>query len=84
MLMNANFLLQDLAMALPMLLATAVGLVMVSIFRQRARVAANIAMWCLIALLLNSALGAVITGIIPLIGRNGGVQNTQLIYMAVS
>lgn len=82
--MNANFLLQNLAMTLPTLLASAVGLVMVSIFRQRARVAANTAMWCLIVLLLNTILGAVITGMIPLIARNGGAQNFQMIYMAIS
>ena len=79
---NANFVMQNLLMALPMLLAGAVGLIMVSIFRERSRAAANIAMWCLIALLLNTVLGAVILGLVPLIARNGGVQNVQAIYMA--
>lgn len=82
--MNASFLLQNLAMTLPTLLASAVGLVMVSIFRQRAAVAANTAMWCLIVLLLNTIVGAVITGVVPLVARNGGVQNFQMIYMAIS
>ena len=80
---NANFLLQNLAMTLPTLLASAVGLVIVSIFRQRTPAAANTAMWCLIVFLLNTIVGAVITGMIPMVARNGGVQNFQMIYMAI-
>ena len=81
---NADFLLQNLAMSLPALLGGAIGLVMVSIFRQRATGAANTAMWCLIVLLLNTTVGAFIMGIIPMLGGNAGRENARMIYMAIS
>ena len=80
---NMNFVLQSLAMSLPMLLAGAVGLVMVSMFRQRSPGAATIAMWCLIAMLLNTLLGTVIFEIIPRIVDTFDLGNERMIYMAI-
>ena len=81
---NINFVLQSLAMSLPMLLAGAVGLVMVSIFRQRSPGAATTAMWCLIAMLLNTIVGTVAYAMMPLIAGNMGVENQRFITMAIT
>ncbi len=81
---NFNFLLQNLAISLPILLAGAIGLVMVSIFRRRATGAANTAMWCLIVILLNTILGTVIVSMVPMIGGNFGGENFRLIYGAIT
>ncbi len=81
---NTDFLLQNLAMSLPTLLAGAIGLVMVSIFRQRATAAANTTMWCLIVILLNTIVGAVIMGMIPMFAGNAGGENVRMIYIAIS
>ena len=81
---NINFVLQSLAMSLPMLLAGAVGLVMVSIFRQRSPGAATIAMWCLIAMLLNTILGTLVYAMMPVIAGNFGGENQRFISMAIN
>ena len=81
---NMNFVLQSLAMSLPMLLAGAVGLVMVSIFRQRSPGAATIAMWCLIAMLLNTILGTLVYAMMPVIAGNFGGENQRFISMAIN
>lgn len=81
---NMNFVIQNLMMSLPLLLAGAAGLVMVSIFRQRAASAANTAMWCLIVMLLNTVVGTVLYAVIPMLGGNLGGENFRLIYMAIS
>lgn len=79
-----SFVLQNLAVSLPTLLAGSVGLVVVSIYRQRAASAANTAMWCLIALLLNTIGGAIVMGLIPILAQNGGVRNIQMLFMVVN
>ena len=81
---NMNFVLQSLAMSLPMLLAGAVGLVMVSIFRQRSPSAATTAMWCLIAMLLNTILGTLVYAMMPVIAGNFGGENQRFISMAIN
>ena len=81
---NMNFVLQSLALSLPMLLAGAVGLVMVSIFRQRSPGAATIAMWCLIAMLLNTILGTLVYAMMPVIAGNFGGENQRFISMAIN
>ncbi len=81
---NMNFVLQSLVMSLPMLLAGAVGLVMVSIFRQRSPGAATMAMWCLIAILLNTIVGTVAYAMMPLIAGNIGGENQRFIIMAIT
>ena len=81
---NMNFVLQSLALSLPMLLAGAVGLVMVSIFRQRSPGAATTAMWCLIAMLLNTIAGAAVYSMMPLIAGNMGIENQRFISMAIT
>lgn len=81
---NLNFVFQNLAMSLPMLLASVVGLVMVSIFRQRATGAANTVMWCLIVMLINTIFGAVLFAAIPMMAGNIGVENFRLISLALS
>jgi len=81
---NLNFVFQNLAMSLPMLLASAVGLLMVSIFRQRATGAASTAMWCLIVMLINTIVGALLFAVIPMIAGNFGGENFRLISMALS
>jgi hypothetical protein len=75
-----NFIVQNVVMSLPMLLAGAVGLVMVSIFRTRATGAANLAMWCLIVILLNTIFGTVLYAMVP---RMAG-ENFRSIYMALN
>lgn len=79
---NANFLLQSLGMSLPTLLAAAIGLVMASIFRQRATSAASTAMWSLIVMLLNTIVGVFVTALMPMFAGAGG-ENTREIYMAI-
>ncbi len=81
---NNIFVLQSLALSLPTLLAGAVGLVMVSMFRQRAPAAATTAMWCLIVILLNTILGAALTLLMPLIAANLGGENQRTIFMAIN
>ena len=81
---NMNFVLQSLAMSLPMLLAGAVGLVMVSIFRQRSPGAATMAMWCLITMLLNTILGSVVFAMMPMIVGNFGGENQRFISMVIT
>jgi len=81
---NMNFVIQNLAMSLPLLLAGAAGLVMVSVFRQRASGAANTAMWCLIVMLLNMIVGTLLYSVIPMLGGNLGGENFRLVYMAIN
>ena len=79
-----NLAMQVLVMSLPHLLACVIGLVMVSIFRQRATGAATTAMWCLIAMLLNTLIGVGYYALIPRIAGNIGGENLQKISMAFS
>ncbi len=79
-----NLIIQSLAVSLPMILAGAVGLVMVSIFRQRATGAANTAMWCLIVMLANTIVGTLVFSLVPMFAGNVGGGNFRLLYMAIN
>ena len=78
-----NPLLQQLAYAFPGVLAVIAGLVMTSIFRQRSPAAANLAMWCLIVMLLNLVAGIVVFGLLFQSIRGIGGESMQSLYMAV-
>ena len=80
---NFDFVVQMLAMSLPHLLACVVGLVVVSILRQRAAGAATTAMWCLIAMLVNTLFGVGYYASIQQIAGNFRGENFQKINMAI-
>lgn len=81
-----QFWLRILAWFVPSILSCAVGLLMVSIFRQRATKAATTAMWCLIAMLGNTLFGFAFFAILPWIaGMGDGLgANFEALNMAVN
>lgn len=79
-----NVAMQIFLMSLPHMLACVVGLVVVSILRQRAAGAATTAMCCLIAMLVNTLFGVGYYALIQQIAGNVGGENFQRINMAVS
>src|SRR5262245_43760615 len=83
---DVQFALQMLAWSLPSVLACVVGLLMVSIFRQRATKAATTAMWCLIAMLANTLFGVAFFVVLPwIMGMGGGFgANFQAINMVIN
>jgi hypothetical protein len=73
------FVLENLAYSLPMLLAGVVGLVMTLMFRKRSPASAVRARWCLVVLMVDAVLGAIVTGLIPYMLPSGGGHLAQFI-----
>ena len=76
-------LMQQMAYAFPGVLAVIAGLVMTSVFRQRSPAAANLAMWCLIAMLLNLVAGVVVFGLMFQFISGIDGERLQSLYMAI-
>jgi hypothetical protein len=75
------YVLENLAYSLPTLLAGVVGLVMTSMFRKRSSASAVSARWCLVVLMVNAVLGAIVTGLIPFVLPSGGGHLTHFIVV---